>query len=220
MKDEILYSASNSDAMSEDIRELAKAFCIARMSFAKTGREARNDFGKYNYSEIGDIYNAVVPHLCANNIIIWHFIHSTPERVLLETRLIHSITGQWVRDIRPVHSEKPGNQSFGSANTYAKKNAVLSLCGIGQEDDDCAKEEKHIQENDSKNSNTVNKKDVQLISDNEYNMINNMCADLENESNILGGIYKGKNINSLRDLPKSEFDSVVDYIIKHGKLYV
>jgi len=116
------------------------------MAFEKTGKTGRNNHSNYDYSKIEDIYNAVVPPLADNGIVVWHFAYPFEGQLLLETRLVHT-SGQWISDKRFLHSEKPGNQAAGAANTYMRKYAVLSLCGIATEDDDGAAEEKYIETN-------------------------------------------------------------------------
>ena len=63
---------------------------------------------------------------------------------MLHTRLIHAPTGQFIQDTRPLKSEKPGNQAIGSANTYMRRYAVISLCALETADDDGEDERKYM----------------------------------------------------------------------------
>jgi ERF superfamily len=136
-------SRSNTTAMSDDIRALAQAFLLAKQEFLATGKSGKNtQFGKY--AKIEDIYHAVQDALGKNNIIIWHYARPESGAEYLITRLVHVLTGQFLEDVRTLESEKPGNQAKGSANTYMKKYAVLSLCAIPTEDDDGEEERKYL----------------------------------------------------------------------------
>lgn len=142
---EVEYSKSHSRLMSEDIRQIAQALGFAKREFRSTGKSARNDHQKYSYAKLDDIYGAVEEALDHNSIIIVHHSEDHPDgKELLETRLIHWASGQFIADRRWMVSEKPGNQGKGAACTYMSKYAVLSLCAIAPEDDDGQGEQKHL----------------------------------------------------------------------------
>jgi len=192
---------SNTPAMSEDIKAIACAFLEAKKEFRSTGLSGSNSHQKYNYAKIGDIYNAVEDALHKHNIIIWHF--SRPQDSGMEyfyTRLVHTLSGQFIEDCRILESEKPGNQAKGAANTYMKKYALLSLCAMSTEDDDGQDEQKYID----------NKSD--LLNHTEVTYLHNQLKACANGKKLYESILKNNNIRSLSELPFSCYETVKSYI--------
>lgn len=195
------YACSRSGSMSDDIRQLAQAFILAKKEFVATGLSGRNNGQHYDYAKLQDIYSAVEDGLLKNNIIIWHFadiVDKTTE--VLYTRLIHNITGQWVQDVRFLVSEKPGNQGKGIANTYMRKVAVLSLCAIPTEDDDGEAEQKHINRNEP------------AITDNQLKELQAAIKTCINPTKIHSAIKGYNNIQDLSELKISAFERILAYI--------
>ncbi len=197
---EPLVIQSNSPAMSEDIRALACAFLLAKKEFLTTGKSGKNtQFGKY--AKIEDIYNAVEQALSKNNIIIWHFARPEAGMEYLYTRLVHTVSGQFLEDIRMLESEKPGNQAKGAANTYMKKYALLSLCAIPTEDDDGHAEQKHI--------------DEPTISPDQLISLQTEIKAARNGAKLHKDILGYNKVQDLTDLRVSSFQSVKSYIAKN-----
>lgn len=194
-----VYALSNSPAMSDDIRMLTGAMIKAKKEFIATGLNGKNSHQNYNYAKLGDIYRAVETGLTNNEIMIVHFARKIDLVEHLFTRLIHSPSNQWIEDIRELECEKPGNQAKGSANTYMRKSAVLSLCAIDKEDDDGEVEEKHIQEN-----NVTQKKSDFISADQLYHLKLSLKSLPTLERKILNH-YK---IDSFADLPWKELKKV------------
>ena len=146
--EDLKFERSCSKCMSDDVRQLVSALIKATANFKATGKSGTANIpgrGSYTYAKIGDVYEAVLSSLAANNISPLHFTFRDGDKEVLLTRLVHELTGQWIEDSRTLIFEKPGNQGRGAAETYAKKYAMLTLCRIPAEDDDCQEEEKHIE---------------------------------------------------------------------------
>lgn len=142
---EDIFTRSNSECMSEDIRQFGQAFLLAKAEFSATGADTRGNYG--GYAKIDAIYRAVEGPLMRNNISIWHMAIPKEGTMLLFSRLTHVMSGQYIQDVRIMESEKPGNQGKGAANTYMRKYAILSMCALSTEDDDGQEEDDHIQKN-------------------------------------------------------------------------
>lgn len=194
---------SNTSSMSEDVRQIATAFLEAKKEFRATGLSGSNSHQKYNYAKIGDIYNAVEDALHKNNIIIWHFARPQDTGIeYLYTRLIHTLSGQFIEDCRIVESEKPGNQAKGAANTYMKKYALLSLCAIATEDDDGEEEERYM----------VKKNHEPSISEEQLLYLQGEIKSAANAKTLYNNILKFNKIQYVSDLKASSFESVKSYI--------
>jgi len=198
------FSPNTCPYMSSDIRILAQAFLEAKKEFNKTGKSGKNNHQDYKYAKIEDIYNAVEEALSKQNIIIWHMARpdDTAKTLYLFTRLIHTISGQWIEDMRILESEKPGNQAKGAANTFMKKYAVLSLCAIATEDDDGEEEEKYIKENKTR----INGAQVKEIQE--------AIKAAVDQKQLWGNIKDLFRINKLEELQSSSFETVLVYITK------
>ena len=209
---EPIIGRSNTPAMSDDIRALASAFLLAKQEFSATGKSGKNNqFGKY--AKIEDIYHAVEDALTKNSIIIWHFARpdhraGCDAQELLYTRLIHTPTGQFVEDCRVLESEKPGNQAKGSANTYMKKYAVLSLCAIPTEDDDGEAEEKYIEEKRSEEP---------FITQEQVNILSTELKACANAGTLFKNIQGYNDVKDLPELRASSFKKVREYIANNRK---
>ena len=186
-------------SMSEDIRALAAAFLLAKQEFNVTGRSGKAD--RYKYAKIEDIYHAVEDSLAKNNIIIWHFARPEGGVEYLYTRLIHTLTGQYLEDCRMLEAEKPGNQAKGSANTYMRRYALLSLCAIPTEDDDCESEQKYINE--------------PYISSEQLIFLQKEIKAAANGSKMYKDILGYNKVSDLAYLKVSSFESVKSYIMKN-----
>lgn len=197
------YSSSSSTSMSEDIRLIAQAFAKAKAEFRPTGLSGTNAHQKYEYARIGDIYNAVEAALLKNDIVIWHFAKFIGEGTeLFRTRLVHTLSGQFIEDERLFESEKPGNQGKGAANTYMRKQALLSLCSIPAEDDDGDEEQRYIE----KRSNEP------AISKEQLEELQAAIKSAANARVLYSNILKYNRIQDLSQLKSSSFASVKSYI--------
>ncbi len=195
------FSPSNTPAMSEDIRAIAQEFLLAKQEFLSTGLSGTNAHQKYKYAKIEDIYHAVEGALGRRNIIIWHWARPDAGVEYLITRLVHTLTGQFLEDVRILESEKPGNQAKGAANTYMKKYAVLSLCAIATEDDDGMEEQKYI--------------DQATISAEQLVTLQKEIKSAQNGAQLLKDVLGYNKIDDLYSLKVSAYDRVKDYILKN-----
>jgi hypothetical protein len=128
-----------------DTKQLDIAFLKAKASFRKTGKTGKNNHQGWDYAKIEDIYNAVEASLASEGIFIRHVTdHVEDKYEILITRMVHAESGQYIEDRRLIKCDKPGNQARGAAETYCRKYAVLSLCAISTEDDDCQNEQDYI----------------------------------------------------------------------------
>ena len=193
---------SHTPAMSEDIRALAAALLLAKNEFVATGLSAENAHQRYKYAKIGDIYHAVEGALAKNNIIILHFARPLDGLEYLHTRLIHTLTGQFIEDCRVLENEKPGNQGKGAANTYMRKYALLSLCALTTEDDDGAEEERYV----AKRSH-----DPFLTSECVL-LLQSIIKASTNGKELYSNILKFNKVKDLSELRMSSFESVKSYI--------
>ena len=95
---------------------------------------------KHKYLTLTGAYNIVKPILKQLGLFVHHYqcTEESTGKQLQITVIRHLESGQSFRDIRYLSSDKPGSQGLGSAETYMKRYALVSILGIalGEEDDD------------------------------------------------------------------------------------
>lgn len=160
--------------------ELYKAFLEAKKEFAdleKSGTGAHN----YKYSTIEDINNATFSSLAKNNLIIIGNVKDD----FLYVRLYHTLSGQWLEDVRKLVNEKPGNQSFGASQTYQFRYALKALLNIGgnEGDDDCQAEQDYIEQQNKIKKNQEDNS-VVIAKMKKHILDNNLVETIKNKFNI------------------------------------
>ena len=119
---------------SEQLNELFSALSKAQESIKNAQKEGYNPMFRSNYTTVTSVLEAIKP-VYKENISIMQM----PEMDKLITRVGHS-SGQWLEIETPLFVGEPKGmskmQAYGNAVTYARRYALVSLFGIGQEDND------------------------------------------------------------------------------------
>jgi len=119
---------------SEQLNELFTALSKAQESIKNAQKEGYNPMFRSNYTTVTSVLEVIKP-VYKENISIMQM----PEMDKLITRVGHS-SGQWLEIETPLFIGEPKGmsrmQAYGNAVTYARKYALVSLFGIGQEDND------------------------------------------------------------------------------------
>ncbi|HPY53825.1 MAG TPA: ERF family protein [Treponemataceae bacterium] len=119
---------------SEQLNELFSALSKAQESIKNAQKEGYNPMFKSNYTTVTSVLDAVRPAY-----VLGISIMQMPEMDKLITRVGHS-SGQWLEIETPLFVGEPKGmskmQAYGNAVTYARRYALVSLFGIGQEDND------------------------------------------------------------------------------------
>ena len=119
---------------SEQLNELFSALSKAQENIKNAQKEGYNPMFKSNYTTVTSVLDAIKP-IYKENLSIMQM----PESDKLTTRVGHS-SGQWLEIETPLFIGEPKGmskmQAYGNAVTYARRYALVSLFGIGQEDND------------------------------------------------------------------------------------
>lgn len=192
--------------------ELLQAFLEAKKGFEKPKKSKKSNHG--DYSTVEDINDATQPALQANNLVIIPSVRDD----ILTVRLYHTLTGQFLEDVRKLVSEKSGCQGMGASNTYMLKYALKTILNISgnDDDDDGQAEQAYIEkqkkeEQDYINKQVIKKKETELadllINVKEHLLKNKYLADITKEKfNI------DFTSDSLHRVEKSKLDEVVKFI--------
>lgn len=118
---------------SDSIIELSKALQHFAMVVGKVKKDANNPFFKSKYASLSNLLEAIGSPLQESNLVVIQF----PDGLNgLTTRLVHSVSGEWMEATHEVTLAKNDPQGSGSAITYMRRYAVQSILCINIEDDD------------------------------------------------------------------------------------
>lgn len=99
----------------------------------------------YTYADLPAVLNAVVDVLNQNGVVVVQSPEKTDKNAAcIVTRLIHADSGEEINSVIEVPFEADNKQkmsvaqAYGSAITYAKRYALVSMLGVATEDDDGA----------------------------------------------------------------------------------
>lgn len=114
---------------------MVAAFIRAQQAFKPAVKDAVNPHFKSKYVTLQAAIDAVLPALSANGFALIQSTKVVDGRTILRTELLH-VGGECIASEYPVHPVKADPQGEGSALTYARRYALMALCGIAPEDDD------------------------------------------------------------------------------------
>lgn len=120
---------------SEQINELAASLACAQGAMSVAIKDSVNPHFKSRYADLASVIDAVRPHLSVNGIAFVQDVTTEPGIVCVETTLYHK-SGQWLSNKLAVACKDQSPQPVGSATTYARRYALMALCGIAPAEDD------------------------------------------------------------------------------------
>jgi hypothetical protein len=121
---------------SEQIGELAVALSKAQGELKNPVKGSENPHFRNRYADLASGLDAIRPVLSKYGLALVQMTFIEGDMLLLDTRLIHAGSGQWLRSIYPVSRLGMKHQEGGSSMTYARRYAGFSLVGIAGADDD------------------------------------------------------------------------------------
>jgi protoporphyrinogen oxidase len=123
---------------SENIGKLAEALSKVQAEIKGAVMDSENPYFKSKYADLTSVWEACRKPLTENGLSIVQTgvcIADHPERVAIETTLIHS-SGEWLSGIVTAKPAKDDPQSIGSCITYIRRYSLAAAVGICPEDDD------------------------------------------------------------------------------------
>jgi hypothetical protein len=115
--------------------QLFAAFAKAQSGMSGVTKDAANTHFATKYATLAAVCEAVLPSMTANGLAVVQSPSFDGEVLTVETLVIHS-DGGWMKSILNVRPGKPDAQGLGSAITYLRRYALMSLAGVAPEDDD------------------------------------------------------------------------------------
>lgn len=125
---------------SEKFDEILPAIIESKGKFVKPVKDKFNSGFKNHYATLDSVLNAITPGLDANNLILMQSMkelgESNNSTMHVETMIVHTVSGQWVKSYTKIPIVKNDPQGAGSAFTYARRYGIVALLGLSQADDD------------------------------------------------------------------------------------
>lgn len=117
---------------------VAKALAAAQAEMTNPQFDSQNPHFRSKFASLASVRNAVVPVLARHGISVTQNLETTERGIACTTTLWHE-SGQYMA-FGPLvmPASKPDAQGFGSAATYARRYALMAVCGVVGDDDDDA----------------------------------------------------------------------------------
>jgi len=117
---------------SSSITKLAEAFTKFQTQAISAKKANTNPHFKNKYAGVNEVLAAVLGPLTENGLSVLQFPDGEHG---LTTRLQHT-SGEYMQATYPMKPSQATPQGVGSAMTYARRYALVSILGLGAEDDD------------------------------------------------------------------------------------
>lgn len=119
------------------MKNLYDALKHARLSMGPVYKNARNPHFKNTYADINSVM-AVIQEPLIDNDLMWFQENQDDQEgcVTIITKLLHFPSGEELKTTLRVPYANKDPQKFGSALTYGRRYALVTLFGLGTTDDD------------------------------------------------------------------------------------
>jgi hypothetical protein len=121
----------------EATNEIAAALAKAQAEMSNPAFDSNNPHFKSKFASLAAVRNAVIPVLARNGIACLQDIKNEGAAISCTTILAHSSGQRFVLGPLVIPATKPDAQGLGSAETYARRYALMAAAGVvGDSDDD------------------------------------------------------------------------------------
>lgn len=119
-----------------DVAKLAAALAKAQGQIDDASKDSVNPHFKNRYADLASVRAAIRRPLSENGIAYVQLPRSTEKSVEVETILIHAESGQSIGETLRMPLQQQTPQAVGSALSYARRYALMSIVGLAADDDD------------------------------------------------------------------------------------
>jgi hypothetical protein len=120
-----------------ELNAIAKALAAAQADMANPRFDSQNPHFRNSFASLASVRNAVVPVLAKHGICMTQNLETVEKGIACTTILTHESGQQMAFGPLVMPASKPDSQGLGSAATYARRYALMAVCGVvGDEDDD------------------------------------------------------------------------------------
>lgn len=121
---------------SESVTKLMPALLKARAECTPILKTSVNPAFRSKYADLAAIYDAVIPALTANGLVLSHPTSFLDGIVVVETIIVHAASGEYWGCEYPAIPVKNDPQGLGSATTYAKRYGASAILALAADEDD------------------------------------------------------------------------------------
>ena len=130
--------------------DLAAALLAVQKSAPVLRKDSKNPHFKNTYIGLDSLMETILPLLNDNGLVLLQFPTIHGGAPALRTRILHAKTGTEIEDTMLLVLDRDNPQGQGSAITYARRYALMSILGlVADEDDDGAAASPRKQEQSS-----------------------------------------------------------------------
>lgn len=115
---------------------LHKAFAQAQTEFPLVRKDANNPFFKSKYAPLPNVLEVALPVLHKNGLYLTQAPINDGDRVGIKTTITHAESGESLESSFTVNLAKNDPQGAGSALTYCRRYALVSMLGLNVDEDD------------------------------------------------------------------------------------
>ena len=126
------------------MKNLYKAISEVQKVLYKIEKSADNPFFKSKYVPLDKVWDKLHPELQKNSLLVLQNPIGTGDSIGVETHIIHTESGEDVKSSYLLPLSKKDPQAGGSALTYARRYALMSIFGLCPVDDDGESATDHI----------------------------------------------------------------------------
>lgn len=187
------------------MKELFSAYAKAFPEIEGALKDSINPHFKNKYADLSSVTNAIKPALAKHGLSFVQISHMVEGGACAETLIMHSSGESMSCGKFFAPATKQDAQGYGSAFTYARRYSLSAAFGVCPEDDDgnaASQAPKAKPVSNEKISAAQVTELLELIEKNERDLVN-LCIYLK--------------INSLSELPLSEFERVKNAVSKRAK---
>lgn len=202
------------ELQSEHINELATALCKAQAEIMPALKDSANPFFKSKYADLESVWNACRDPLTKNGLCVMQSINTIENQMVLMTTLAHS-SGQFIRSMAPIIVTKMEPQAVGSAISYFRRYSLAALVGVVQSDDDGELAQQRSSQKESVPAREYPKQaGGGKITPKQLTWLSGL---IKTNTSFLDKVLKDYGIQTLADLPFSEFNFVLEQAKNLGK---
>lgn len=118
-----------------ETKNITQALLKAQSKFPLIIKEDNNPFFKSKYAGLPSVLEAVLPTLNENGLVLSQSPITDGDRIGVETTIYH-ISGEYITSKFTMNLAKNDPQGAGSAITYARRYALVSMLGLNVDEDD------------------------------------------------------------------------------------
>jgi len=114
------------------MKEIAAALFKFQQEVGKVTKDATNPFFKSKYATLSNVLEVIKEPLDNAKLVVVQ----SPDYGILNTRVVHVDSGEFIESKYPLKPVKEDPQAMGSAITYARRYALVSMLCLDVDDDD------------------------------------------------------------------------------------